>query len=182
MGVSTDGQLTFGFAYEEGEHTECFPWERHYVRDTEEDEEDEDEDEEDSNDSRDSVEEWWKRINGYKPPFELYAETKTGYIDGKTRDELKDKIDEYHQHRRKWEDANPLPVLIESHCSHDYPMYLLAVPDHHFSNSRGTPVEIENLDVDPDALKAFWQFIKDHKIKLPEGQTEPKWWLTSMWG
>lgn len=51
------------------------------------------------------IDEWWRKKHGYKPPFDLYDE-KGEYIVNPTPQSC---IDEWYEHRKAWDDANPCP-------------------------------------------------------------------------
>ena len=78
---------------------------------------------------------------------------------------------------------NACPVEIVSHCSYDYPMYIVALTGTRIWASRGYPVEVdpEKLNIDPEKIKEYHKFITDKGIPVPEGET-PHWVLCSMWG
>lgn len=152
MGVSTDGQICFGIMFEEDFE---FPW-----GDEEEDQ-------------------WWTyKVNGYKPPFELYDEAGQ-YLGGKRPPQ--DVMDRYYEALHEFEAAHPMPFKLVNYCSYDYPMYILAVPESFIKNSRGFPKAIEPsaLTVTTEARDALLKFCGDHGIKF-EG--EPRWYLSSLWG
>ena len=154
MGTSTDGQICYGIAFEEEFE---FPWDGDY----------------------DDIDEWWiYGVHGYKPSFELY-DSDGGYLDG--REPSKEETSRYYDERRAFAEAHPLPVELVTHCSYDYPMYILAVKGSLISNSRGFPVEIapSSLSVADADRQALLRFCVDHGI---EHDDEPKWLLTSMWG
>ena len=70
-----------------------------------------------------------------------------------------------------------MPFEWVTHCSYDYPMYILAVPGTHKHNSRGYPEKITSLGVEPDILEAYLEFLK--KLGITE---QPEWWLASVCG
>lgn len=194
MGVSTDGQLSYGFSYEEDQE---FPW--HYY----------DEDEEKTIDLE--IDEWWREREGYKPLHDNLWTEKGDYnvqcvrcgCNGTLRrgdckccvrterydkdgycGTCKDWDDRYHeerQHKEKWEEDNPVPFEEVRHCSDDCPMVILAVPGAVATNSRGYPQAIEDLEVDGDAKQKFLNFISENEL-FPEDQPDPQWWLSSWWG
>lgn len=156
MSVSTDGQICFGILFEED--TE-FPWDIEHDGD---------------------IEAWWRSVNGYEPPFELYT-SEGGYVNGVKPSA--DKITEYYAIQRKFMEEHPLPVEVVNYCSGDYPMYILAIPQSYKRNSRGYPEEID-----------FTQLMECEKYKeelinfctnfdIIEGaDADPKWYLSSYWG
>lgn len=194
MGVSTDGQLSYGFSYEEDQE---FPW-RYY-----------DEDKEETIDLE--IDEWWQEKEGYKPLHDNLWTVKGDYnvqcvrcgCNGTLRrgdckccvrterydkegycGTCKDWDDRYHeeyQHKQKWDEDNPVPFEVVRHCSDDYPMTILAVPGSVATNSRGYPLAIEALEVDGDMEQKFLHFISESEL-FPEDQPDPQWWLSSWWG
>lgn len=163
MGVSTDGQLCYGVPFPEGFE---FPWEKY------------------------SEEKWWRKINGYKPPFMLYNEDGE-YLSGVKPPEAL--VDQYYEHQNEWDKANPFPVEVVNYCSDDCPMYMLAVKESVKNNSRGYPEEINpaELTVTDEQKKVLLNFIENYiKEKVDEYaedysdklSLEPKWYLSSYWG
>lgn len=152
MGQSTDGQICYGFKFDEGHE---FPWDEH-----------------------DDIEAWWLDIvHGYKPPFEMYT-PEGNYVGGKRWPD--EKINEYYVHRNKFEESlPPLPVKLVNYCSGDYPMYILAVPQSYKEANRGSPEAFDpsELVVTEHQQAALWDFCKTHGIE----HDEPRWWLSSYW-
>jgi hypothetical protein len=165
MGVSTDGQLCYGIPFPERFR---FPWN------------------DDNDEYSQDQDEWWRKINGYKPPFEIY--NKDGeYLNGNKPPE--DVIDKYYEHRREWEKANPFPVEIVNYCSGECPMYMVAVKESLKKNSRGYPevIDTSKLEVTEDQHYILLDFIKKYlKDAIDENDEEiplePKWYLSSYWG
>ena len=120
-------------------------------------------------------EEWWLKVNGYKPPFELFTED-GDYIGGV--EPPRAKVREYYAHKTAWMKLNPLPFELVNYRSGDCPMYILAVPGTVQTANRGYPKEL-TLDTRIRPLRqiVLREFCK--KYNLP---TEFKWWLTSYWG
>jgi len=164
MGTSTNGQLCYGIPF--GADYE-FPW--------------------DIEGFEYGFEDWWfRKICGYKEPFELYAETKTGYIDDIIPS--REKIDEYHKHRRDFEKDNPAPVKVVNYCSVECPMYIIAIPDTFKNNLRGYPEEIEMSDLYVSnhhhiIITAFCEkYLRSDNEWCEFPDMEPRWYLTSYWG
>lgn len=154
MGVSTDGQICFGIAFEEGKE---FPWS--------------------SEEYDGDIECWWiYAIHKYQPPFEVY-DSDGEYLGGiKPSDE---KLDEYYQTKREFENAHPLPFRLVRHCMGDYPMYILAIPRTIKVASRGYPEEVkpDEMIVTQDEYDLLIEFCEIHGIEVET----PRWWLSSMW-
>jgi hypothetical protein len=153
MGVSTDGQICYGIAFE-GDFE--FPWNDY-----------------------DDIDEWWIcGVHKFKPSFEIYDEN-GGYINGKCPADAD--ISKYYGEKHDFAQNHPMPVELVMHCSYDYPMYILAVQGSRLRNSRGYPVGFspDNLVVSDESKAALLKFCADFGI---ECEGEPKWLLTSMWG
>lgn len=69
------------------------------------------------------------------------------------------------------------PVDVVTHCSYDYPMYIIAVRGTESRNSRGYVTEIASLDVSRERLSAFTEWCAERGIT-----GSPKWCLVSMYG
>lgn len=73
-----------------------------------------------------------------------------------------------------------MPVEIVTHCSYDYPMYILAAVGTETTASRGYAQNIDDsLKGHEEAIQKLLEFIKEENVEL-EG--EPSWLLYSMWG
>ncbi len=153
MGISTDGQLSFGIALEEGIE---LPW------DDEEGEED--------------IEYWWiYDVLKFKHSFEAYDDSGNRIVSV-------EKVSEYFDEKFKFLKKNPLPIELVYHCSYDSPMFILAVIDKSFNASRGYPKEIkpENLTISQEEISILTNFVEKFNIEI--GEEIPKWWLSSIWG
>ena len=99
MITSTDGQICYGVAFEEGFE---FPW------------------------GDGEIEDWWSyTVHGFNPSFELF-DADGNYLNG--REPSKDEIRRYFEERQVFDAAHSLPVSLVNYCSGDYPMYALVVP------------------------------------------------------
>jgi len=161
MGISSDGQLCYGIAFEEDYN---FPWL----------------DEEWDSD----YEEWWfSGICGYKPPFELYDE-RGKFIKGERPPQ--EKMDEYYEDIGKFRKLNPMPVEIIGFCSYDYTMYIIAAPETYTNVRRGYVEEVGTYKVEPEKKNAVISFCEkyckteDEYDNFPE--MKPCWLLSSMYG
>lgn len=155
MGTSTDGQICYGIAFEEGHE---FPWDEKYGGD---------------------IDEWWVMgVHQYKPSFELFNE-KGEYLNGV--EPSKNDTSRYFQERREFAEARPLPVELVNCCSGDYPQWIIAAKGTVTSARRGHPEVIskEQLEVSPDQEQALIQFCNTHGIDVG---SEAKWFLSSYWG
>jgi hypothetical protein len=153
VGTTTDGEINFGIVFEEGFE---FPWSE-----------------------EDGIDAWWREVNGYARPFELYDD-KGGYLNGVKPDE--DKLHEYYRHGNEWDAANPLPVAEVNYCSGNCPMYMLAVPGSNLTSNRGYPKAFDpaELKVAPEQVQSLLDFCERYGIKGED--MEPRWYLTSYWG
>lgn len=72
------------------------------------------------------------------------------------------------------------PVDLLSHCSYDYPMFILAVRGTEKTAYRGDPkiIDPSSLVVSPDKIEELRKFCDEYDIEWEE----PKWYLCSMWG
>ena len=159
MGVSTNGQICYGFMFEEGYE---FPW------DTDVSEHDEGD-----------IEAWWRGVNNYKNPL-FYPFT----VDGDYKPDVnKDdpRISEYFTHQGEWMIKNPVPVEEVNYCSGDCPMYILAIPSTVITNRRGTPLVISAMSflVPEKERIAIIKFMEKYNIVYDNG---PDWFLSSYWG
>jgi hypothetical protein len=155
MGVSTNGQICFGVKVV-GD-TDLPWWNGDYDWD---------------------IESWWREVNGYVPPFEIWDDDGE-YVNDKPSDE---QFDVYFGARRAWDKEHPLSVYPVNYCSHDYPEWILAVPGTLITANRGYPVVIsrESLPlIDEEAYKSLLGFCVTYGI---EYEGEPSWWLSSYWG
>lgn len=156
MGQSTNGQICYGIAFEEGFE---FPWE--------------------GEDGEADIQDWWTyHVNGFKHEFELYDEA-GNHLPGKIPPSAED-LEKYYGPKRAFEKANPLPVKLVNYCSGDCSMYILAVPGSFKMARRGYPEEFNPADlvVTEEQKAALLKFCADHSIEMPE---EPKWYLSSLW-
>lgn len=154
MGVSTDGQISYGVAIEEGFE---LPWADH-----------------------DDIESWWREVvHGYKPPFELYTEDGSEYIGGEKPSSSR--ISEYYDHRRDFDKDHPIPIDVVLHCSYDYPMYIIAIKGTTKKAWRGYPVAFlpEELIISEKGEKDLKEFMEKY---IPDVEFKPNWYLSSLWG
>ena len=153
MGTSTNGQICFGVAFEEGFE---FPW------------------------GDGEIEDWWTyTVHGFKHSFELF-DADGNYLNG--RQPSKDETSRYFNERREFDAAQPaLPVLLVNYCSGECPMYVVAVPGSVRTARRGYPEGIDPslLTVTVDERENLLKFFAAHGIEVP---AEPAWLLTSYWG
>lgn len=156
MGVSTNGQISYGILFEEGFE---FPW--------------------DCEQFDGDIEDWWKSANGYQnPEFDPYDE-RGDYKPGVTKDDPR--IAAYHGHAREWLQANPVPVELVNCCSADCPIYILSLPEFGATANRGYPQAFHpTLLVErPEHAQQLVDFCAKYGIETSD---EPKWWLSSYWG
>ena len=169
MGVSTDGQICFGVAFPESFE---FPWDEERFGG--------------------EIDKWWREaVCGYKPPFELYDENGE-YVGGQKPPQKR--IDEYIDLKNEFDKKHPVPFKLINYCSHECPMYIVAVPSSCIENSRGYPEEFrpENLKVSEKEVADLKKFLEDYapvKAEDLEYQDKrfdktmtPRWYLSSYWG
>jgi hypothetical protein len=161
MGVSTDGQLSFGILFEENY---VFPW-------------DENEDGQSPSGSGD-IEEYWKKLKGFVNPAEDPFDEKGNYKAGFSSDHPGTK--EWYSNKRVWLFNNPIPIEIVNYCAGDYPMIILATK--HISCGRGYPTVIDpdflNINIEEEEKKLS-DFLSICGIETTE---KAKWYLSSYWG
>lgn len=155
MGTSTNGQICFGYLFDEGYE---FPW------DTEEFDGD--------------IEKWWLSVSGFKPsvnPFTQDRELAPGFTEGDPRIEI------YFQESRDWLKNHPCPISEVNYQSADCPAYIIAVPSSVKTARRGDPEPFEplNLVFNPKDLKSFMDTCTIHGII---SDTPVDWYLSSYWG
>ena len=152
MGRSTNGQLCYGVAFDDGHE---FPW------------------------GEDEIEDWWTyTVNGFKHSFELW-DGDGNVLNG--REPTNDEVSRYFEERRAFDAEHMLPVELVNYCSGSDPMFAIAVPSTVHTALRGIPTVIDpsSLVVTDDERAALLKFFADHGIEAPEG---PAWLLTSYWG
>jgi hypothetical protein len=157
MGVSTDGEISYGILFEDGFE---FPW--------------------DDDKYEGCIEEWWKSVNGYENPhFNPYDEATGNYKAGVSQSDPR--IGVYHTHRLEWSEANRLPVTLVNCCSCDCPIYILALPSTTLKAWRGDPKAFDpsQFVVTSEQSQQLTDFCAKYGIETSD---EPKWWLSSYWG
>ena len=139
MGISSDGQISYGLSFEE--ETE-FPW------------------------GEQEIDEWWRELKGYKPSTQLYN-SEGQYINGERPSN--EALKAYYEEQRAWDAANPLPVELVLHCSYDYAMHILAVRGTFKSASRGHPQELDPtlFTILPEQREGLLAFCREHGIEIP---------------
>lgn len=168
MGVSTDGQICYGVAFDEGEGSE-FPW---------------------RNDGEDiDINEWWHDQHGWKesddnPAGAFYPYTAEGGYKSCLKLKRDDeRIGKWYEAKQKWiaENVPPLPVQEVNYCSSECPMYVLAIPSSFRNNNRGYAEKFNpaELIVTQEEVNNFLEFCEKYEIELP---CQPAWLLTSYWG
>lgn len=162
MGVSTNAMLVFGLQLEENK---TYPW--------------------------DNYEEccygelgswYYDKIKPFVDLPESSFDEHGNWKGGEETPELRAMCDNRWKAEQAHMKANPIPVMIETHCSGDSPMYILTVPGINKSAGRGYPesIEAEDLRVDVIHIETILQFCITHGI---DADTENlRWWLCSYWG
>lgn len=152
MGTSTDGQLCYGIMFEKD--TE-FPWDEHPS----------------------GFEEWWLEQCGYEDLFEMFDE-RGQWVDPKPSEERQK---EFWDHRKRFREQFPEPVVLVNYCSDTVAMYILAIPRTEIRAWRGYPETLVpgELTVTPEEREALISFCKRFGIEVP---SDPAWYLSSYWG
>lgn len=118
----------------------------------------------DDDDEEEGWEDRWARLNGIEQPEGEYDQKKYGaYLD------------------KRFKLTKACGVEIDTHCSGDVPMYLVAVVGSKLVASRGYPEKVPELAVGADWDEKLHAFMEKMSIKRPRGQ-KPAWRLVSYWG
>lgn len=114
-------------------------------------------------DNDDSINDWWREVNNCPINFR---------DDGDS--------DDYYSRLFKWDDENPIPVIVVNYQSGDYPAWILAVPASFRSCSRGHPLRVDpdDLWVTAGEVQKLFDFCERFDIEI----TETAWYLSSYWG
>lgn len=160
MTTSTDGQICYGMLFEEDFQ---FPWDEKHP--------------EWIDFYQGDIEDWWIRLNGYKPLFQMFDENENWF--NFTRPS-KEEIGRYNQHKRKYKIDNPLPVELVDYCGNEYSMYIVAIKSSVIIARRGYPVSFipSNLVINKQDEEFLIRFIKEY-LKI---EPNLKWYLSSFWG
>ncbi len=153
MGQSTDGEISFGYIFEEGFE---FPWDEKW----------------------DDIEDWWRDVNGFIPTFYPYDD-RGEYKAGVTSEH----IDAYFDEKHEWDKNNyPVPVQLVNYCSGECPMYILAVPGSVVTANRGYPkvINLVILISANEQKSALLDFCLKYEIDIKD-QEEPLWRVSSCW-
>lgn len=164
MGQSTDAILFYGYAWDDEDERPLWRYEGGAEEHRDDEEGDEDSD-------------WEKRLaalHGVYEPTVPYGE------------ELSDVITPARaQHRAYWEAKQKLvesySIEIDTHCSGECPMWLIAVKATKVKAWRGDPQKISGLVVPQGADEQLAHFLAKMGIPKPPGQDAPAWWLVSDW-
>lgn len=153
MGVSTDGEISYGIPFEEGFY---FPWVEH-----------------------DDIDDWWLEVNGWKPPVEIFDDT-GNYAGGVQPSN--ENISAYYASRRAFQEAHPLPVELVNVCSGSHPIYILALIGTGLVAHRGYPKLFDpaSLVVTDEQRNTLIDFCK--KYDIDTNGVQPGWYLSSYWG
>ena len=172
MGIDSDGILAFGVDL--GEEPDL-PWR---VYDEEEDEYDTD------------FEEWYVGLKGVSSKV-IWAE----YYEWAESPEAQQfpnwkRVEEYEKLHPEWRDAlnshyanrkaalEDVPIEIVTHCSWDYPMYIVAVVGSVTKAYRGGPQKIEDWVVPHGKVQTASDFCDEHGLPFED----PTWILASIYG
>lgn len=155
MGQSTNGEISFGIAFEE---ESGLPW--------------------DSEEYDDIPEDWWLKVNGYTPDFYPYTP------EGEFKPDVSDndpRIGAYYAHKDAWLAEHPIPMVLVNSCSAECPAWILAVPGSVSTCYRGHPIAFDPamLVVSDEDVAKLKDFCDQYGI---EYEDEPSWHLSSYWG
>ncbi len=155
MGQSTNGQLCYGIAFEDGFE---FPWDVKHEGE---------------------IDDWWAfEVHGFRHSVELFDDD-GNYLNGV--EPSKEASRQYFAERDAFAALHPLPISLINYCSGEAPMFMMAVPSSVHSNRRGYPTVIDpsKLTVTDDEVDALIRFCSAHGISFDD---EPHWFLSSYWG
>lgn len=152
MSTSTNGQICFGVAFEEGYK---FPW------------------------SESNFDEWWLVESGWKWEGEKPFTESGMYAPGFTFDDPR--IDAYFDSQRAWARMYPASVIEINYQSGECPAYILAVPSTVITASRGYPqiLDSDSFLLDSRDETALLDFCSKYKLEFVGS---PEWYLSSYWG
>ncbi len=155
MGLSTDGEISYGVRLEDDVE---LPWDEEYGGD---------------------IDNWWLyEVLEYietESPFDENGEYKNG-----VRDEAL--IKRWRNEKSAFEDSHPkCPYQLVNVCSGDYPNYILAISGTVKTANRGYPKQFNPsaLIVTSEQTQALIDFCKKYKIQT---EAEPSWYLSSYMG
>ena len=82
----------------------------------------------------------------------------------------------------RYHGTNEDGVCLVRHCSGDYPMFILAIPDTETRAWRGHPklVPVAELPFSPDWDPTLLSYAEKHRLEI-SGNAKPGWWLCSDW-
>lgn len=166
MGQSTNAILFYGYAWDDEDTRQLWRYEGGA-------EESVDDDDEESDDHAGDWEDRWAALHGVDEPTEPYGEEPSGV---ETPARLK--------HQAYWKAKSELveacPIEIDTHCSCESPMWLVAVKATMTTAHRGFPAR-PNFIVPLGADEQLADFMAKMGIPKPKGQDAPAWWLVSDW-
>ena len=117
--------------------------------------------------------EWWACLNGYVPLYQPYT-TQGGYAEGWATGDPR--LKEYFAHIHKWQEENPLPIVLESCGIMEYSTTMIVLPD------KGPDTDWAAKSFDPSKLTVTdeeLQILKDFLTKYDiECEEEPAWLLS----
>jgi hypothetical protein len=87
----------------------------------------------------------------------------------------KDRAEDYYERKRKL--IEQCPVQLVMHCSHDVPMWILAVRGTFRNSNRGYALEIDLPTIPDEKVDAFRVWCEQYNVEYQE----PLWLMTSLW-
>ncbi len=128
------------------------------------------------------ITDWWRKVNGYKPPFQLWDEN-GNYVEGKTEADYTP----YSEHERQWDKQHPCPIEVVHYGVESYTGYIFTIPG--TTNSEYYDVLPLNIDeMHPDkigTLKAAHDFsaaMTKHSLWPKAGSPVVTWLASASWG
>ena len=144
MSQSPTAKLCYGISFPEEDHE--FPWS-----------------------ADDSLEDWWRKVNGYLGEYPDWNDRPA--------------VAKFQEERAAFDADNPCPVEDVIHCSYDFPYYILAVPSTLRVVDWGGTLVVDPaaLTVEPEKIAALHDFCAKHGIEIPE-ESDEGWLMSTIYG
>lgn len=167
MGTSTDAYLFYGYCWTE------------YTDDLGDTDYDEDEESEPRAGLITSMDAWAEKVvieRGHVNPWDSHpgGSSPAWMADNRAA------LDEWHDLKKAVEDE--AGVDWDSHCSGEYPMPFLCIPESKKTAYRGNGEPVTSLEVGEDWDARLAAHMEAQGFPPPEGKNQPGWWLVSYWG
>ncbi len=155
MGISVDATICFGVVVDSGD----LPWKKY--------------DPETGENIYESEEDWWREINGYKNPYEIWEDA-----DNKKPGITDEDEERYYDYIHQWDKRYPMPFELLYFWSYDNTdNFILCVPSSIICADGCEKLNISKIKVSNQAKEKFREFLKKYKIKK-----QPTWLLSALYG